>query len=392
MAQVKITTFDKQNEASSVDYLIALKDRQIVKLSPESLNIPSDGNNNNNNSTSQVPVTDNILKKLSIPDVLKGSKSLMTSGDKIELEENHIGKNKSLSFRAEVDTSFGSVTLGHGQSVYNGSYIKITTNTISVYSYGSTETLLNTYMHGLTISGYMTVDITVGNNNRAKIIVQTPTGMYEVSNCYWTGRNGKIFAICNNCTLKNVQLNWMCKDYKKSIWAFGDSYFDEAETSRWTSYLIKNDRDILLLDHYSGRRSDAALFSFKNDLKHGTPQFALWCMGQNDPDTANTINANWMNAVNEFIVLCKANKITPVFGLIPNVKGDSDGQRIHNLKNQWIKDNGYRYIDFPKAVGAYSSTSWYSGMLYSDGVHPTDLGAKALYMQAIVDFPELKYE
>lgn len=68
-----------------------------------------------------------------------------------------------------------------------------------------------------------------------------------------------------------------------------------------------------------------------------------------------------------------------------------DTERTHNYKNDYVKNSGCRYIDFAKAVGAYTSNNWYSGMLRSDGVHPDELGAKALYMQAIVDFPELMY-
>lgn len=36
-----------------------------------------------------------------------------------------------------------------------------------------------------------------------------------------------------------------------------------------------------------------------------------------------------------------------------------------------------------------SGASWYDGMLNGDKVHPTELGAKTLYMRALADVPEL---
>ena len=48
----------------------------------------------------------------------------------------------------------------------------------------------------------------------------------------------------------------------------------------------------------------------------------------------------------------------------------------------------FAYIDSYGAVGATSS-GWYDGMLSDDGIHPTELGAKVLASQILVDVPEL---
>lgn len=153
------------------------------------------------------------------------------------------------------------------------------------------------------------------------------------------------------------------------------------------------------MDHFSGRGAAEAYESFVNSLKHGTPKYALWCMGMNNPDSADSINNVWKTSTDKFINKCLEKGITPILSTIPNVKGgavdDSDisSARIHNFKNDYVKNSGYRYIDFAKAVGAYDSLSWYDGLLYGgDNVHPSEAGAKVLYMQALVDFPELMYE
>ena len=58
-------------------------------------------------------------------------------------------------------------------------------------------------------------------------------------------------------------------------------------------------------------------------------------------------------------------------------------------KNSIIRSSGLRYIDFYNAVGSTESGSWYDGMLSTDGVHPTETGARALFGQAMADFAEL---
>ena len=75
----------------------------------------------------------------------------------------------------------------------------------------------------------------------------------------------------------------------------------------------------------------------------------------------------------------------PIFCTIPNVP------TINNsFKNDIVRNSGYRYIDFAKAVNAEDVGSpWYDGMLSSDGIHPTELGAKALAARFITDFPEV---
>ena len=74
------------------------------------------------------------------------------------------------------------------------------------------------------------------------------------------------------------------------------------------------------------------------------------------------------------INICKRYGITPIFATIPTVPTINNEQ-----KNAWIRNSGYRYIDFAKAVGADASGNWYSGMIESDNIHPSEKGAKALY-------------
>lgn len=124
---------------------------------------------------------------------------------------------------------------------------------------------------------------------------------------------------------------------------------------------------------------------------------------------ATTPNPNWLNAIQEFLILCQKNNIIPILATIPTVVGGNlntqtatTSFRHHKSKNDWIKQSGIRYIDFAKAVGADDSTGYWIGEGTQEHmfegtddqtqtrVHPTIYGAKALYKQFQQDFPEIQ--
>ena len=192
----------------------------------------------------------------------------------------------------------------------------------------------------------------------------------------------------------------------------GDSYFSATGTSRWTGYLNSNGYNNVLMLSHSGMGSERGLSEFKTALLHGTPKYAFWCMGMNNGDSKTAISESYLAATEEFLEICEEKGITPILSTIPSTPTVNNSH-----KNAWVKEwaatTGGRYVDFARAVGGdvYSEANlsktyikngatvtnptgydWYAGMLNSDLVHPDAKGAYALYLQALVDFPELMKE
>ena len=263
------------------------------------------------------------------------------------------------------------------------------------------------YCHSWTIS--------VEYSHWATINLSTATGAWTGQK-NWSGRAGEIFAEVSGATeLTDVKMRWYSDEYEKNIWLVGDSYFSSTSKDRWTSYLIKNGyNDVLLMSH-SGMASARGYTEVVQALEHGTPKYIVWCMGMNNGDNTNgTINASYLENTEKFLALCEEKGITPILTTIPSTP------IVYNeVKNEWVRNwaatTGGRYIDFSRAVcdevknealigqvvANTSATStkvnktgyqWYDGMLYSDAVHPAEKGALALYYQALVDFPELMGE
>ena len=130
--------------------------------------------------------------------------------------------------------------------------------------------------------------------------------------------------------------------------------------------------------------TERGLEDFKVAIQKGTPTYVLWCLGMNNGDKGGVLNEGWLNSTKEFLEICKEKGITPILSTIPSTPVVNN-----EPKNEWVRNSGYRYIDFNRAVGAEKDVAWYPEMLYKDNVHPARGGAEALYSQVLVDFPEI---
>ena len=122
----------------------------------------------------------------------------------------------------------------------------------------------------------------------------------------------------------------------------------------------------------------------------GRPNILCWCLGMNGNGVEQqeggqyVINTYQKTYIDNVKSLCDSLGIDVVFATVPTVP---------NLQKtgfcNYVRNLGCRYIDFAAAVGAQSDGTWKTGMLSSDNIHPTTLGAKALAARALMDFPEI---
>ena len=185
-------------------------------------------------------------------------------------------------------------------------------------------------------------------------------------------------------TASFVQFSAECNT-QRPIWLFGDSYLGTNNTARWAYYLVNREKDSrVMMDAFAGENSTSAFASLEALINSGVPDYIVWCLGMNDGgDTGTTPNTTWMSKVNSLIELCEANKIIPIFATIPTVPSvNNEG------KNKWVRESGHQYIDFAKAVGATSEGVWFTGMLSTDNIHPSAIGAVTLYHAALAGCPQ----
>ena len=334
--------------------------------------------------------------------LLKGN---MSSGSKFEIPQTNCQNNQVYSFTAKSnDFSNLNLIIGHGKTAYDSCYITITPTNCDFTRYASSASVTSN-AHGLTLSQFIDVKIIVKKHGTAKVVIQTAddgNGVHEytLDISTWTGCSGDLsnevstFAELVSGSLNDCVFSWSCSDFRKQLWAFGDSYF--AYYGSHTMQILDQDGfyDNILVNGFSGENSQKALVALRNMLQYfGKPKYILWCLGQNDgSDTTESNFTTWLSCLNDVLNLCIDYDITPILATIPSVpKG---GGRSHESKNNWIRSSNYRFVDIAKAVGAEwnnGSVTWYPNMLKSDNEHPDTEGGKAIEKRMIMECPEITF-
>lgn len=285
---------------------------------------------------------------------------------------------------AEFDT-FTSFTLAHGKTTFMSSYLVIDETYIKTYHHnGSSAVLMDTYEHGLTFSDYINVHIDLKHSTRGSVTVRTNGGEFTQSNIYFGGCRDDV-TVSGGQDMTNVKGSYFLRDIYADTWIFGDSYISIGDSSRYPQHLINAGYTDYLLCGFSGAKSMYEVISFRSLIEKCSPKRICWCLGMNDGDTETAVNTKWKAVYDEIVGVCRTKNIELILATIPNVPNIR-----HDYKNEIVRTSGYRYIDFAKAVNAEAvGATWYTDMLYTDNVHPTELGAKALASRILLDVPEI---
>lgn len=323
-------------------------------------------------------VTREEIAKVNIPDMVE-SDTLST----LTINASNSKKNNLIGFEANFST-MGSVRIAHGTSYDSNRSASIVVDATNIYLYDKSTNLRATYPHGLTMSKFITVSIVVGQMRTAKIILTTANGRFIQDSVFWGGCREDVTAQAISGTFTNARLTWYVPDYNHDLWAFGDSYFDF-----WVADVIQNlGYHNFMSDGFGGRRSTGAFISLELALAKAMPKKILWCLGMNDPDTEDAINAEWKVTLDNLINLCDEKGIELILCTIPNTP-----VTVHKYKNAYVKSSGKRYVDVCHAVGADVSPEWYDGMrtnTETDKIHPTNpLGTRTIADYMLENVPEL---
>lgn len=288
----------------------------------------------------------------------------------------HIKKNDCISFCALIENRV-TICIGKGFEQYRGSWIRITPTQVHLQHFDSETVTDESVDHGLTISAFIKACMISHEDNTWDVIIQSITGTFRHT---FSGRATEStyppFVICEDYAITDVKLNATCVDFSCPIWAVGDSYF-EISPSRWPYYMFEYGFSDFLLNGDSGINSQDAFADLQRMLNYGTPKYLLWMLGMNDGA------ASFEYYFDQVKSLCEEKGITMIGATIPSVP-----DRNKDDISAYVEDSGIRYVNCYKAVGTDSQGNWYSGYL-ADGVHPTSLGAQAIAMQILSDFPEI---
>lgn len=288
-----------------------------------------------------------------------------------------IKKNTSVSFYGKF-SSFTVLKVGVGYNDYRGDWVEITATQVIFHHYEDSDTVVKTVDHGLTISNYIMVLLYLDENGYINCFVNTITGTFKTSrDTNFNVFSGAPFAIPTN-NMTNVEISVSNGDLNKPLWVIGDSYVGVTSDRVMGQLRELGFWNGIMIDGLAGLNSTRAYQELMRLKYFGVPKILIWYLGMNDSDSDYQ---TYLTNVKKF---CEDNNITLILNKVPSVPN-----RSKETIGGYVDSSGCRFIDSYNAVGANSSGVWYSGYLSSDNLHPTQLGAKALAMRAVIDVPEL---
>lgn len=311
----------------------------------------------------------------------------LNDGDEFAFPITNVKQHKVFSFDGNI-TSFSTIKIGRNvDGVDKESVVVDDTNLTITNTYGA-ETVV---AHGLTIVDNLQILLTTGNNNRlTSIRIISKGDVFEyttLNNITWNADKGYPFVRSVGSVFTDCTASWTSRKINAPIWIFGDSYLS-YDTARWAYYLVQDGYDVnCLLNAYAGENSQNAFTAFNSLMQSGIrPQIVVWALGMNDGDSVSddAPNGNWVNVLNKVIAICEGRDVELILCTIPTTPIVNN-----NYKNAWVKNSGFRYVDFAAGVGADTDGVWFSGLLSPDNVHPTAEGAKTLYYKFLSEVPEI---
>lgn len=317
---------------------------------------------------------------------LHGFANTLTSGQGITLLHTpDIKTHCNLGFHAEV-TTMGEIKLTHGELNHN--FGKVIIDDANVYEFNYTNNTVpsvpdgTTEPHGLAIKDFIDVSVqVVGKHTLAKLVINT-NGDSFTKDITWGGARDNANVVVNSGSFKNCFLTFGGSAFYKNVWIYGDSY-----TDMWPLAMHDLGYDNYALDGWGGRHSNEGYESLLKGLKLGTPKVVVWMLGMNDPDTSTGINVSYKEYLDKVVNLCKLYGVHLAIATIPNTP-----TMRHNFKNDYARSmSGVQIIEVAKALGADTfGSSWYSGLLSSDNVHPSQAGRIAIAKFLSNEIPMIK--
>lgn len=311
------------------------------------------------------------------------------------LQTPSLNVTKNTRIFCTIEGVVDSISVGVARLGFYGKWVEITQTKVILRS-GTSGTAESEFDHGLTLGTRTVViiskDVTATSLGTATIMVFNDYGDTWSRDVSWGVIVGQPFVYNENASESvSAELSFMLGDVSKDIWMFGDSYFSFTDMARWLYYPMTWGFLDYLVNARGGETATEALTDFNTILSLGSaPSFAVWCMGMNGgADSSGAVNSTWLSATQSFIAKCQEKGITPIIATIPSVPSE-----IHTKLNEWVRESGYRYIDFADAVeqnGTYTWRGWGTtdALLSNDEVHPSARGAIVLATRAVQDFPEI---
>ena len=321
--------------------------------------------------------------------------------DRISIGATRVKDNKKYFFSAHFDGELSGeakIVFCHGKMMAYGKWIEITPTELKVLGYvpwAEPQHREKIFLHDLTLKNFVDLTIVCDPTTETRsITLKTDGGEFFLPGNNFNSCDGEICAYGEGITLTDVNLGLEAYGYDHDIWIIGASYLSLFDPSRWPHYWYLDGGAGPFLSGRGGMGAQHGMEDLLDALKYGTPKILMWdSVSGNNPDKDDVLSPLFYDNTLEMLKICKEKGIKVYIQTMPNNPVMTNIYKNDVILNRTLEFANYEYeaVDLARALDAKAekNPSWYPGMLYTDNVHPRQLGARASYLAIIVDAPEL---
>jgi lysophospholipase L1-like esterase len=134
---------------------------------------------------------------------------------------------------------------------------------------------------------------------------------------------------------------------------------------------------------HAGNTAAQLLARFNTDLLKFSPRYVSVLIGTND-----TVYDTWLTNMQSIIQQIHGIGANPILCTVPPAY--EERQATYNSMNSWVKNSGYRVVDFAAALTLNNDgVTKDSSLFLSDGVHPNVAGHQKMYDRFLSDLNDI---
>ncbi len=326
---------------------------------------------------------------------------LSAENNKISLGMSRIkdGKRYELSATIKGDMPEGAViSFCHGKMMSYGRWLEIDSKVLkylNISTKADSPIYERAFEHGLTLKGEIYLEIIADPiQNIRRITLKSNGGEYVIEEHLFNSCNGEICVMADGVELHDVTLSYEVAGYTNDIWIIGASYLSLFDPNRWPYYWYREKGAGPLLMGRGGMGAQHGIEDLVDALNYGTPKILVWeSVSGNNADMDGVASPIFYENTLKMLEICKEKGIKVYIFTMPNAPFRTNFYKNDIILNRTCDFANYDYeiVDLARALDAKEgkNPSWFPGMISGDNIHPLHIGARASYLAALVDAPEL---
>ena len=164
----------------------------------------------------------------------------------------------------------------------------------------------------------------------------------------------------------------------------GSTIADYGIENRYAGKIKTKLNGSCVISGQGGEYAYGLLNKMETDINRFVSKYVIFAIGTND-----NLFAQYTDSITQLINHVKSLGSIPILVTITR-RLDTDNLLFLRQANAWVKNSGYKYIDFAKCMSLNNDGETQNeSLFFDDHIHPNIAGHEKMFQQVMIDIPEI---